>query len=300
MTAAPKVSIGLPVFNGERYLDETIESLVSQSFEDFEIVISDNASTDQTPEICKEWVNRDPRIRYFRSDRNRGAAWNYNAVFRESRGQYFKWAAHDDVIMPEWLEECVAVLDEQTETVLAYTNVIEIDQDGEFIMHWVQYSEATSGDPVIRLRSVFSDWRCLPVFGVIRRDALLRTRLIGAYGGSDHVLLGELSVLGRFHRIDKFLFHHREHPDRYLRAHESAHDRGRWFDPKNTDSLTYWPNWQYHINFAKVVLRSPLRPHQTARALLIVMLRAIRGYRKLWGDVVAAGRAAAGKARIGN
>ena len=96
----PRVSVGIPVFNGERFLAETIESILAQTFKDFEIVISDNASTDRTEEICRSYAARDPRIRYNRNDTNRGAAWNHNRVFELARGEYFKWQSHDDFCAP--------------------------------------------------------------------------------------------------------------------------------------------------------------------------------------------------------
>ena len=107
----PRVSIGMPVFNGENYLAEALDSLLTQTFSDFELIISDNASTDKTEEICRAYAVRDQRIRYFRNQENLGASRNYNRVFELSSGEYFKWAAHDDLCAPEFLGRCVDVLD---------------------------------------------------------------------------------------------------------------------------------------------------------------------------------------------
>ena len=125
-----RVSMGMPVYNGERYVAEAIESVLQQTFGDFELVISDNGSTDSTRSICEGYAARDPRVRYFRSDANRGATWNFNRVVELSRGEYFRWAAHDDRIRPEYLERCVAVLDADPEAVLCYTQVEIIDAAG--------------------------------------------------------------------------------------------------------------------------------------------------------------------------
>jgi glycosyltransferase involved in cell wall biosynthesis len=92
----PKVSIGVPVFNGENYLAQALESILAQDFADFEVIISDNCSTDKTPEICTSFAKRDSRVKYFRNDSNIGASPNYNRTFELSRGEYFKWCAHDD------------------------------------------------------------------------------------------------------------------------------------------------------------------------------------------------------------
>src|SRR5262249_60446249 len=108
-------SVGLPVFNGESYLESAITSVLGQTFEDFELIICDNASTDRTAEICNDYAARDSRIRYFRNPRNLGAAPNYNLAFSQARGRYFKWLAHDDRMRPSFLAKTVRVLDDRTD-----------------------------------------------------------------------------------------------------------------------------------------------------------------------------------------
>src|SRR4051812_44240337 len=93
----PLVSIGLPVYNGEKYIAEAIESLLSQDYTNIEIIISDNASTDNTPQICQQYQHKNPRIRYFRNDTNIGASNNFNRTFELSKGEFFMWAAYDDL-----------------------------------------------------------------------------------------------------------------------------------------------------------------------------------------------------------
>ena len=127
---SPHVTIGMPVYNGERFLVETLESLLAQTYRDFEIVISDNGSTDGTRRICEAFARKDPRILYHREEENRGAAWNYNRVVALARGRYFKWAAHDDLCMPTYLERCVDALDSDPAVVLAYPDDQDIDEDG--------------------------------------------------------------------------------------------------------------------------------------------------------------------------
>src|SRR6267142_5432239 len=99
----PKVSVGLPVYNGEKYLPNTLKRLLEQDFEDFELIVSDNASTDGTPEICRMFAEQDPRVHYVRNEANIGLAANHNRTFELSRGELFKWAAHDDDFPPAML-----------------------------------------------------------------------------------------------------------------------------------------------------------------------------------------------------
>lgn len=263
---SPKISVGLPVFNGEGFLDEAISSLVSQTHEDLEIVISDNASTDRTEEICRKWAASDDRIRYYRSDKNRGAAWNFNKVFEESRGAYFNWAAHDDKLMPEFLAECSDILDKHPDVVLSYTRVLQIDENGDFLDPWSVYSDVSSDDQVDRLRAALWDWMCLPIFGLIRSDVLRSTGLIRPFHASDRMLLGELALQGKFYLVDAWLFVHREHPGMSANAYRSAYTRGEWWDPDNPGT-TKWPNWLYHTNVARMISRASMSNRNKLRAL---------------------------------
>jgi len=113
MTDRPRLSIGLPVYNGEEYLAESFDALLGQTYEDFELVVSDNASTDGTEAICRKYAAQDSRIRYLRLPRNIGATPNHNHVFAESRGELFKWASHDDLYGRDLLRLCVEALDER-------------------------------------------------------------------------------------------------------------------------------------------------------------------------------------------
>ena len=100
MTGVPIVSIGLPVYNGEAFIGEALDSLLDQTHSDFELIISDNASTDATEAICREYVSRDPRVRYIRQAANQGILANYRAVLNEARSGLFMWASADDTWGP--------------------------------------------------------------------------------------------------------------------------------------------------------------------------------------------------------
>jgi glycosyltransferase involved in cell wall biosynthesis len=259
MSVVPRVSIGLPVLNGERYLPEALDAILAQSFSDFELIISDNASTDATAIICQDYAKRDPRIRYYRNRENVGAAKNFNMVFGHSRGEYFKWAAHDDRIAPSFLSECVEVLARDTSAVLSYSRIKLIDSGGEIIAsHDVSYTDTASVVPYHRFAEVvlIEPHLCYEIFGLIRAEILRRTPLIGGYIASDRVLLAELSLYGRFREVPDYLFFSRDHPERSMRA-MPFHFRAAWFDPANRERLVF-PHMRFYREYWGCVNRAPL------------------------------------------
>lgn len=214
-----KVSLGMPVFNGERYIEEALDSILGQRFDDFELLISDNASTDRTEEICRDYAAKDTRIKYVRNRVNYGVAFNFNNLFRLSSGQYFKWAASDDVCGEDFLRRCVAVLDADPSVVLAYTKTTGIDDQGAPVALDHMVSDANSPestnspDPVVRFRRLLRNpaWVAGPFFGLMRSDVLERTPLHGNFHGGDHVLLAELALHGSFDEVQEDLFFLRMH-----------------------------------------------------------------------------------------
>jgi hypothetical protein len=137
MDSTPLLSIGLFVYNGERFLEETLDSILSQTFTDFELIISDNASTDRTAEISQAYARADSRISYYRNEKNMGAGWNLRRVYELATGKYFKWAAADDLLEPEFLRRCVEALESDPGCVVAYARTKEIDANGTFIKQTV-------------------------------------------------------------------------------------------------------------------------------------------------------------------
>ncbi len=227
----PRVSIGLPVYNGEQFLAEAIDTLLAQTFSDFELIISDNASTDGTEAICRDRAARDPRIRYYRSDTNRGAMWNFNIVVELARGEYFKWAAHDDKHEPTYVERCVEVLDRDPDVALACTRLVDIDDDGVRKEVDVPLLRWDSPRPNVRFRALANPHhRCESVFGVMRTATLRKTTLLGDYAGCDRVLLAQIALMGKFYEVPEVLFLHREHKKRSTKAYKSEQTRSAWFN----------------------------------------------------------------------
>ena len=199
MPSAPLVSVGLPVFNGEGFLPATLASVMGQTFSDFELVISDNASTDRTAEICQDLARSDSRVRYFRQRVNIGAPANWNFVAREARGRFFKWCSASDVCLPQLLEVCSAQLLKQPQAVLCAGKTGYVDESGNAVKMPENDIESLELRPSERFRHI-----CLNLcinnaqYGLIRRAALMQTRLDRPYPHGDRVLMAELAMLGKF------------------------------------------------------------------------------------------------------
>ncbi|HMK39439.1 MAG TPA: glycosyltransferase family 2 protein, partial [Bacteroidota bacterium] len=173
--SVPRVSIGIPLYNAERYLRTCLDGVASQTYGDFEAVIADNASTDATGDICREYAARDPRFRYVRNEKNLGAARNFNLVFQLSRGEYFRWAAYDDIMAPRAVEACAAALDRDRAISLAYPKTVIIDADGKEIEKYEDSYEFSDPDPAKRFSAFLRmvDIRnCNPLFGLMRSEMI--------------------------------------------------------------------------------------------------------------------------------
>jgi glycosyltransferase involved in cell wall biosynthesis len=250
---APRISIGLPVFNGARYLVEALDSLLCQTFVDFELIISDNASTDATQQIGEDYARKDARVRYFRNSKNLGGAYNDNRVFSLATGEYFKWAAHDDICAPTFLESCLGVLDEDPSIVLSYPKTIIINEEGRETEPYEDSFHFISQKPSERYREILGKKMLLnPVYGLIRAEALRNTHMIENYSSSDRVLLGELSLKGRFFEIPQFLFYRRIHPEKSTSANATVEQLALWHDPKKKFS-TLTPKTRRFLGFFRAI-----------------------------------------------
>jgi len=252
------VSIGLPVYNGERFVGAALDSICNQTFEDLELIISDNASTDGTQEICERYARKDSRIRYLRNEINIGAGNNFNRVYELSNGKFFKWMAHDDVLAPEFIRDCVSALDKDDSAVLSHPRAEIIGENGEKLRDYHVSLKTSAVTPNKRFAElVLSRHNCYQVFGLIRSDALRQTRLIANYTGSDRNLLAELSLLGRFIEVPGVLAYYRRHPGRSMSQYPDRHERNAWFDPKLKGTVSF-PAWRRGTEYFKSINRSSL------------------------------------------
>lgn len=242
-------------------MKETIDSILAQTFEDFELIISDNASTDKTEDICREYMSQEPRIRYYRNKENLGASWNHNRTFELSNSKYFKWMSYDDIIAPEFLEKCIQILEMDRSVICSYTLTKAINEKGEIIKTFPPKPKFSSKKPYERFfESICIGHPQVPVFGVIHSDIMRKTRLLGNYSSSDRTIVAELALRGKLYEINEYLFFKRYHPMDSSSAFPSRHLRQAWFDPKRAGKITF-PHWRLIVEHFISVTRVPLSFH---------------------------------------
>lgn len=211
MAEHPIISVGLPVYNGASHVESAIRSVMEQTFSNLELVISDNASTDATEEICRRMSREDSRIRYYRNAENQGAAANFNRVFELSRAPHFKWLGHDDVLDPKAMAKALDVMQEREDISIVHWLERMTDEDGNILREYTpdQGFDIDGATPGARFRQMLL-WRFRgfagdPFFGLIRRTALESTRLQGRGANPNYLLMQELSLTGKFVTIPEVL-----------------------------------------------------------------------------------------------
>jgi glycosyltransferase involved in cell wall biosynthesis len=281
-----RVSVAIPVYNGDNYLAEALDSILAQTYTDFEIVISDNGSTDATESICRRYMAQDSRVKYFRTAVNQGASWNFRRAVALASGFYFVFLAHDDKWAPEFLEKCVAVLDAQPEVILCYPKAIEIDTQGNVLYKKEQFLDAASPRPHLRFRQMIRmDHNCETLFGLTRREVLAKTSIHADFPDGDRVMLGELSLYGTYYRVPEYLFFHREHPVRSLNIYPSRFDRLALLKPTKGNQIAF-PHFEEFFAYLRGISHIPLGVGERL-ACYGEMLRWLKDNRKrLRGDVV--------------
>jgi glycosyltransferase involved in cell wall biosynthesis len=302
MPSSLTLTIGMPVYNAERFLAKALDCFLEQTFTDFELIISDNASTDGTEEICREYVRRDQRIRYFRNEKNMGAGWNFRRVYSLASGKYYKWAAHDDFLEPTFLEECIAALEADPGIVLAHTRTKTVSSTGDPVECVNPSLRFDSPDPLVRWHDLLLyDHMCFQVFGVFRLDALRQCPPQGSYVNSDGVLLAQVGLLGRFWESDKALFINTRHENqsmqtlpvrlkaggfRLIRRHGTL-PCPEWWDPTKSRAVTF-PEFRQFYEYAASVQRAPLTARQKLRAYALMLPWTKRHFRRMMKDLVIA------------
>jgi glycosyltransferase involved in cell wall biosynthesis len=262
VNATPRLSVGLAVYNGEEFLAQSIESLLSQRYEDFELIISDNASTDGTAAICHAFERSDPRVRYFHQPQNIGATPNHNFVVRQAAGELFKWASDDDLYASDLVSRCVAALDEHPEAVLANSWTAMIDGTG-MVTEAVPYPLSTA-DPHApeRFRAILYGGKGADHYGsVIRLEALRTTPLYGSYHWAERTLFAELALLGPFCIIPDWLHFRRDHPGSAYRECRTVRSRCVNLDPRRANPWLHPAirlYAEFGLGYVSAVRRAPI------------------------------------------
>jgi glycosyltransferase involved in cell wall biosynthesis len=298
----PLLSIGLFLYNGERFLEAAIDSILNQTFRDFELILSDNCSSDRSGEICRRFAAQDSRIRYYRAERNMGAGWNLRNVYFKATGKYFKWATHDGMIQPDFLRLCIDALEADDSLVVAHSLTRCIDEDGQFIESNDERLRTSSLNPVVRARDLLlKGHEGYPFSGLIRLDALRKLPPRGGYVHSDRVLLLQLGLLGRFYEVPEHLSISTRHTGQ---ASWTMPERNRvggfrltwrwgtlpspeWWDPAKARELTF-PEWNAAKEFARSVTCSSLRRGQRLKCYSMIARWAWNYRRRFARDLVVA------------
>lgn len=279
-TFEPVVSLILPVYNGSNYIREAIDSILNQTFSCFELIICDNASQDETSFICRQYESKDSRIFYHRNETNIGAAPNFNLGYTMAKGKYIKWAAHDDVLSPEYLSQCVSILEQNQLLAMSHGQTITIDSQGRELKR-VEARKYGLNDisPQRRLGKVIWVDYFTEIFGLIRAEVLGKTKLYPSFVGSDRNLLAEILLHGDIGYTDDYLFLHRMHPESYTTMRSESASKSvvnntsslQWFDPKVNSKLAFMTPQVKTIEYLKSIYRSPLGPSERFACTSIVM-----------------------------
>jgi glycosyltransferase involved in cell wall biosynthesis len=279
----PLVAVGLPCYNSEKYIAESLDCLLAQTFKDFAIIISDNASTEGTESICRRYVARDPRIRYFRNSTNMGMMPNFNRVFSLSNSKYFKWATADDRWHPEMLAKSVAVLEADPNVVVCYPRVVLIDATGVEIKRYEDELHLQQSDPAQRFLKVMDELRLVNHhLGVLRTDAIRKTSMYGTHVGADVGFVAEMSLYGTFFQLPEHLIFRRFHPDSSSWERKSKEHQARRYHAANAKRAPF-NVWRFHLAYFRAVLRGPLNPWKKFK-MLIRLVRTLYWDRRSLGE----------------
>lgn len=281
----PLVSIGLPVYNVQRFLRRALDSLLNQTFTDFELIISDNASTDDTGSICEEYARRDPRIRYIRQNKNIGAPQNWNAVFEPARGEFFKWASGNDYCAVTYLERCLAALRDHPDAVLCYGRTALIDDDGKQLGVYDGDLDVPDESGARRYMRVRGKWALNNAQqGVIRSSVLRKTGGDRLYPAGDMILSAELALYGKFLLLPDVLLYRRQGPSS-MTNQRTPEQIQRLFRPNSRRPMHVVEGravFDYYVSIG----RAPLPLPDKLLAWADTTRRALRVRHTLWKEAI--------------
>ena len=286
------ITVGLPVYNSERYLRQSLDSLLAQTFPDFILIISDNASTDGTAQICQQYAAADSRIRYTRNETNIGNPRNFNRVAGLADTKYLKWSTADDFWEPSFLERALEVMERDATIALCYPQAVLVDANGRNAKNYDDVLHLVQADPADRFVALLNKIKLAHQhLGLIRMADLRRTHLLGAYTASDINLLAELTLYGKFFELPHRLFFRRFHQDSgSWKRGDPEHEARRYH--ASGARHTGFNKWRRHRGFFVAVCNSPLPFKSKVRLFRYLGQRLIWDRRDLRAELVEYARAA--------
>jgi glycosyltransferase involved in cell wall biosynthesis len=287
---APLISVGMPVYNGERYLEEAIRSVLGQTFEDFILFISDNASTDRTERICRDYASQDRRINYTRNSDNIGAAKNYNRVFQLSSSPYFRWLNADDICAPDLHEKCLAVLESDPMAVLCAGKTCIIDETGQVVESCEDILDLQQGEPADRfMRFLQVVGLTNAIYGLMRRSAVAQTLLMGegSFPAADINFMAQLTLYGKFVALPEVLFYRRIHPQASSWDRDNGSSQHQFWTGQRAEYIL--PTWLQNFAHLRAVRTAPIPISQKFRVTRHILRRMLwereRLAQELWQAV---------------
>jgi glycosyltransferase involved in cell wall biosynthesis len=274
--ARPRVSIGMPVYNREKYVGASIEAHLNQTFGDFELILTDNCSTDRSEEVCRSYAAKDSRVKYYRNPVNLGAAGNYRRCWELATGEYFRWTPSDDLVSPNLLERAVSILDDDPSIFVAYPRTKLIDADGNFTADFDENLHLMDDRPSERWKGVHRNIRLGNLhYGLNRADIFRKTGLLRSYSGGDFPLIAEMSLYGKFYEIQDAFFYRRIHEEAGSSMKGNA-DLMAFYDPKKREKLFLY-NWVHWGANMKSITRAPISVSEKSRTYWFEMRRLMWG-----------------------
>lgn len=282
ITRPPRVSFAIPVCNAERFLGRAMDSLLAQDFEDFEVVVCDNASTDATRDLMLGYSERDARVRYIRNEKNIGQIENFNRVCQLARGEFVRWMGADDWLEPDYASKCVAALDARPDAVGVTTQWRYIDDTGKVDYLDVPGPRVDAPTPLRRLHltlRLLQNGELLfdPIYSLMRRNVLERSGMLPINRWTDRLLAFELCLLGSFCHLDDFLATRRNAREPRKVRIERWHQRYEGWKKREH-------RWMLYMNYAKIVGRAPLTMWQKSGCWGLIFYYWLRDeIRRRWG-----------------
>jgi len=284
LARAARVTIGVPAYNAARYLALALDSLVRQTYTDLEIIVSDNASTDATPDIASDFARRDPRVRHVRSPENIGAGRNFIRCVELARGELFRWASADDLSAPAFVERCVEILDAHPDVVQAFPRTTLIDANGVETKRIDDPVATMSESPRERYLHVMRNLTLVnSLYGVMRTATLRRTSIHGTYVGADLVVQAEIALYGKIAEVPEYLFFRRMHPQAHsamTRVQQLA-----FHQPAARARRLEFTRWRQLAERLASVRRSAITVGDKAFLSVMIAREAVKSRDELFGEI---------------